>query len=174
MKHRFPVLILLDVCGGLAHAQAYPNKPIRIVIPYPPGGGTDIVIRAVSGRLSERLGQPVVVDNRGGATGTIGSEAVAHAAPDGYTLLAHTNAGITILPHLNKNLPYDPIKDFAPVTLAASSPYLFVVNPKIPATTVAQLIALAKARPGELNYASSGNGASTHLAGLMFCQMAGV
>jgi len=165
---------LLAIIGGHADAQVYPVKPIRIVIPYPPGGGTDIVIRAVSGRLSERLGQLVVVDNRGGATGTIGSEAVAHAAPDGYTLLAHTNAGITILPHLNKALPYDPIRDFAPVTLAASSPYLFVVNPKVAATTVAQLIALAKARPGELNYASSGNGASTHLAGLLFCQMAGV
>ena len=162
------------LAGSLAHAQTYPVKPIRIVIPYPPGGGTDIVIRAVSGRLSERLGQPVVVDNRGGATGTIGSEAVAHAAPDGYTLLAHTNAGITILPHLNKKLPYDPIKDFAPVTLAASSPYLFVVNPKVAATSVRELIALAKAHPGELNYASSGNGASTHLAGLLFCQMTGV
>jgi tripartite-type tricarboxylate transporter receptor subunit TctC len=164
----------LPLCSGPAYSQAYPSKPIRIVIPYPPGGGTDIVIRAVSGRLTERLGQPVVIDNRGGATGTIGSEAVARAAPDGYTLLAHTNAGITILPHLNKKLPYDPIKDFAPVTLAASSPYLFVVNPKIPATSVAQLIALAKAKPGELNYASSGNGASTHLAGLLFCQMTGV
>lgn len=165
---------LLMLAGSHACAQPYPVKPIRIVIPYPPGGGTDIVIRAVSGRLSERLGQPVVVDNRGGATGTIGSEAVAHAAPDGYTLLAHTNAGITILPHLNKHLPYDPIKDFAPVTLAASSPYLLVVNPKIAATSVKELIALAKAHPGELNYASSGNGASTHLAGLLFCQMAGV
>jgi tripartite-type tricarboxylate transporter receptor subunit TctC len=168
------LMAVLVLHGGLAHAQAYPVRPIRIVIPYPPGGGTDIVIRAVGPRLSERLGQPVVIDNRGGATGTIGSEAVARAAPDGYTLLAHTNAGITILPHLNKKLPYDPIKDFAPVTLAASSPYLFVVNPKVPATSVAQLIALAKAKPGELNYASSGNGASTHLAGLLFCQMTGV
>ncbi len=165
---------LLTLCSGGVYAQAYPAKPIRIVIPYPPGGGTDIVIRAVSGRLSERLGQPVVVDNRGGATGTIGSESVAHAAPDGYTLLAHTNAGITILPHLNKKLPYDPIKDFAPVTMAASSPYLMVVNPKVAATSVAQFIAFAKAKPGELNYASSGNGASTHLAGLLFCQMTGV
>jgi len=103
------LLSLLVLAAAGAHAQSYPTKPIRIVIPYPPGGGTDIVIRAVSGRLSERLGQPVVVDNRGGATGTIGSESVAHAAPDGYTLLAHTNAGITILPHLNKKLPYDPI-----------------------------------------------------------------
>ena len=170
----FAVLAL--ACSGLAQAQAaaYPDKPIRIVIPYPPGGGTDIVIRAVSGRLSERLGQPVVVDNRGGATGTIGSESVAHAAPDGYTLLAHTNAGITILPHLNQKLPYDPIRDFAPVTMAAQSPYLMVVNPKVPATTVAQFIALAKSKPGEINYASSGSGASTHLAGLLFCQMAHV
>lgn len=165
---------LTALAVGVVHAQAYPNKPIRIVIPYPPGGGVDIVIRPVAARLAERLGQPVVVDNRGGATGTIGSEAVARAAPDGYTLLAHTNAGITILPHLNKALPYDPIRDFAPVTLAASSPYLFVVDPKVAATSVAQLIALARARPGELNYASSGNGASTHLAGLLFCQMTGV
>ncbi|MDB5811214.1 MAG: hypothetical protein JWN94_3336 [Betaproteobacteria bacterium] len=169
-------LVLLALCCGYTHAQTlgYPERPIRIVIPYPPGGGTDIVIRAVNARLAERLGQPVVVDNRGGATGTIGSEAVAHAAPDGYTLLAHTNAGITILPHLNKKLPYDPIKDFAPITLAASSPYVLVVHPKLPVATVAQFIALAKAKPGELNYASSGNGASTHLAGLLFCQMAGV
>ncbi len=170
---------LLMLAGGFAHAQtqsysSYPSKPIHIVIPYPPGGGTDIVMRPVGARLSERLGQPVVIDNRGGATGTIGSEAVAHAAPDGYTLLAHTNAGITILPHLNKHLPYDPIRDFAPITLAASSPYVLVVNPKVAATSVAQIIAMAKAKPGELNYASSGNGASTHLAGLLFCQMAGV
>ena len=99
---------------------------------------------------------------------------VARAAPDGYTLLAHTNAGITILPHLNKSLPYDPLKDFAPVTLATSSPYLLVVHPKVAAKSVAQLIAFAKAHPGELNYASSGGGASTHLAGLLFCRMAGV
>jgi len=174
MKCISPLSTLFVLCAAVAHGQTFPNKPIRIVIPYPPGGGTDIVMRAVGPRLTERLGQPVVIDNRGGATGTIGSEAVAHAAPDGYTLLAHTNAGITILPHLNKALPYDPIRDFAPVTLAASSPYLLVVHPKLPAASVAQFIALAKARPGEMNYASSGNGASTHLAGLLFCQMAGV
>ena len=165
---------LAVLCGGIAHAQTYPSKPIRIVIPYPPGGGTDIVMRPVGARLSERLGQPVVIDNRGGATGTIGSESVARAAPDGYTLLAHTNAGITILPHLNKRLPYDPLKDFAPVTMAASSPYIFVVHPKVAATSVAQIIAMAKARPGALNYATSGNGASTHLATLLFCQMADI
>ena len=171
---RITSIAVLAAVSAVAHAQNFPDKPIRIVIPYPPGGGTDIVVRALSGRLSERLGQPLVVDNRGGATGTIGSEAVAHSTPDGYTLLAHTNAGITILPHLNKKLPYDPIKDFAPVTMAAQSPYLMVVNPKVPATSVAQFIAMAKAKPGEINYASSGAGASTHLAGLLFCQMAHV
>jgi tripartite-type tricarboxylate transporter receptor subunit TctC len=178
MHRILPFAVTLALCGHTQHThaqtQSYPSKPIRIVIPYPPGGGTDIVIRAVNGRLAERLGQPVVIDNRGGATGTIGSEAVARAVPDGYTLLAHTNAGITILPHLNKRLPYDPIKDFAPITLAASSPYVLVVHPTLAVSTVPQFIALAKARPGELNYASSGNGASTHLAGLLFCQMAGV
>ena len=150
MQRAICLWALAVLCGGIAHAQPYPSKPIRIVIPYPPGGGTDIVMRPVSVRLSERLGQPVVIDNRGGATGTIGSESVARAAPDGYTLLAHTNAGITILPHLNKKLPYDPLKDFAPVTMAASSPYIFVVHPKVAATSVAQIIAMAKARPGEL------------------------
>ena len=125
LKPVIHVMTAVMLAAVIAHAQPYPSKPIRIVIPYPPGGGTDIVMRPVSVRLSERLGQPVVIDNRGGATGTIGSESVARAAPDGYTLLAHTNAGITILPHLNKKLPYDPLKDFAPVTMAASSPEYF-------------------------------------------------
>ena len=159
---------------GLAYAQAYPAKPIRVVVPYPPGGGTDIVMRAIGPKVSERLGQPVIVDNRGGATGAIGAEMVAHAAPDGYTLLAHTSAGLTIVPNLQKKLAFDPVRDFAPVTLATSSPYMLVVNPKLPAASVAELIALAKKRPGELNYASSGNGSATHLAGLLFCRMAGV
>jgi len=159
---------------GLAYAQAYPVKPIRVVVPYPPGGGTDIVMRAIGPKVSERLGQPVIVDNRGGATGAIGAEMVAHAAPDGYTLLAHTSAGLTIVPNLQRKLAFDPVRDFAPVTLATSSPYMLVVNPKLPAASVAELIALAKKRPGELNYASSGNGSATHLAGLLFCRMAGV
>ena len=162
------------LAAGLAHAQAYPVKPIRVVVPYPPGGGTDIVMRAIGPKVSERLGQPVIVDNRGGATGAIGAEMVAHAAPDGYTLLAHTSAGLTIVPNLQKKLAFDPVRDFAPITLATSSPYMLVVNPKLPAASVAELIALAKARPGELNYASSGNGSATHLAGLLFCRMAGV
>jgi tripartite-type tricarboxylate transporter receptor subunit TctC len=166
--------MMLVMSGGAALAQAYPTKPIRIVVPYPPGGGTDIVMRALTPQLTQRMGQSIVIDNRGGATGTIGSEAVARAAPDGYTLLAHTNAGITILPHLNPKLPYAPLKDFTTVTLAASSPYILVVHPKLPATSVAQFIALAKAKAGGMNYATSGAGSSTHLASLLFCQMAGV
>jgi tripartite-type tricarboxylate transporter receptor subunit TctC len=168
------LLMAAGLWAAAGHAQAYPVKPVRIVVPYPPGGGNDIVVRAYSPRLTERLGQSIVVDNRGGATGAIGTEMVARSAPDGYTLLSHTNAGLVILPHLNPDLRYDPVKDFAPITLAASSPYLLVVHPKVPATTVAELIALAKARPGGLNFSSSGNGSSTHLAGLVFNKMAGV
>jgi len=159
---------------GFAAAETYPSKPVRIVVPYPPGGGNDIVVRAIGPKLSERLGQPVVIDNRGGATGIIGTETVAHSAPDGYTLLSHTNAGLVILPHVNPRLPYDPVRDFIPITLAASQPYVLVVYPKLPVTSVAQLIALAKSRPGTLNYSTSGKGSSTHMASVLFCRMAGV
>ncbi len=164
------------LCGARAQPAiaSYPAKPIRIVIPYTPGGGTDIVVRAFTPYLTERLGQSVVIDHRGGATGVIGSELVARAAPDGYTLLAHTNGGLVIAPQLINNPPYDPVRDFAPITLATSSPFIFLVHPKVPATSMAQLIALAKAKPGELNYASSGNGGSTHLAGLLLNKMAQV
>ena len=165
---------VLLAAAGSAPAQSYPVKPVRIVVPYPPGGGNDIVVRAIGPRLAERLGQPVVIDNRGGATGIIGTETVAHSAPDGYTLLSHTNAGLVILPHLNPKLPYDPIRDFAPITLVASQPYVLVVHPRLPATTVAQLVALAKSRPGDLNYSTSGKGSSTHMASALFCRMAGV
>jgi tripartite-type tricarboxylate transporter receptor subunit TctC len=159
---------------GFATAETYPAKPVRIVVPYPPGGGNDIVVRAIGPKLSERLGQPVVIDNRGGATGIIGTETVAHSAPDGYTLLSHTNAGLVILPHVNPKLPYDPVRDFVPITLAASQPYVLVVYPKLPVTSVAQLVALAKSRPGALNYSTSGKGSSTHMASVLFCRMAGI
>ena len=162
-----------------AHSQAervsdYPQKAIRLIVPYPPGGGTDIVVHAFRQRLTDSLSHPVVVDHRGGATGVIGTTLVARAPADGYTLLAHTNAGLVIVPQMLKKSPYDPLKDFAPITLATSSPYIFVVNPKLTVTSVAQLIEFAKARPGAINYASSGNGSSTHLAGLLFNQLAGV
>ena len=153
---------------------AYPTKPIRLVVPFVPGGSTDLIARIMGQKLEEVLGQQIVVENRAGAGGNIGVDYVAKSAPDGYTLIFGHVGTFGFGPSLYQKLPYDPIKDFAPVTLAASSPYLFVVNPKLTATTVAQLIAYAKAHPGELNYASSGNGASTHLAGLLFCQMTGV
>lgn len=170
-------LVALTCCALLccaAYAQQYPTRPIRIVVPYPPGGGIDIVVRAIHAALSERLRQPLVIDNRGGATGAIGTELVARAVPDGYTLLAHTSAGLTIAPHLNAQPRYDTIRDFAPITLVASSPFVLVVHPQVAAASVPQLIALAKSRPGELNYSSSGNGSSAHLAGLLLCKLAGV
>ena len=168
----FPFLALALIASA-APAAEYPARPIRVVVPYPPGGGLDLVLRAIAPRLGERLGQILVVDNRGGATGVIGAELVARSAPDGYTLLFHSSAGMGIVPNLNKSLPYDPVRDFAPVTLATSSPYMLVVHPKVPATSVPQLIAYAKTRPGELNFASSGNGSSTHLAGELLNRMAG-
>jgi tripartite-type tricarboxylate transporter receptor subunit TctC len=168
------VFLAVALSGPAAGAAEYPSRPIRIVIPYPPGGGIDIPIRALAPMLAERLGQPLVLDNRAGATGVIGTELVARSVPDGYTLLMHSVAGLALVPSLGTPLPYDPLRDFAPVTQVTSSPYMLVVHPKIPATSVTQLIAYAKARPGELNYSSSGNGSATHLAGLLFCSMAGV
>ena len=157
-----------------AFAQQYPSRPIRVIDPYPAGGGTDIVVRAIQPLLHERLGQPIVVDNRPGATGTIGAEIAARSAPDGYTLLAHTSGGLAIAPHAVPRVRFDPLKDFAPITHATSSPFILVVHPKLAAASVPELIALAKARPGALNYSSSGNGSSTHLALLLFCKLAGV
>ena len=174
MQRAIRVLALFILAGSLAHAQTYPVKPIRIVIPYQPGGGTDIVIRAVSGRLSERLGQPVVVDNRGGATGTIGSEAVAHAAPDGYTLVLGGTGTLAVAPTLYSNAGYDPRKDFAPVGLIATSALVVLVHPSVPATSLKELIALAKEKPGQLNFASAGVGSGMHLGTELFELMADV
>ncbi len=162
------------VMSGPIVAQQYPAKPIRVIVPYPPGGGLDIVVRAMSPKLTERLGQQVVIDNRGGATGLIGTETVMRAGPDGYTILAHTVAGLAIVPNTNPSLPYHPVRDFAPITHATSSAYMLVVHPKVPAGTVKELIAYVKSRPGELNFATSGGGSATHIAGLLFNKMAGV
>ena len=165
---------LLAAASGAAAAQAYPTRPIRVVVPYPAGGGTDLVMRAIQPTLTERLGQSIVIDNRPGATGAIGAELAARSAPDGYTLLAHTSGGLTIAPHALPQARFDPLKDFVSITQATSSPFILVVHPKIPATTVAQLIAVAKSRPGELNYSSSGAGSSTHLAVLLLAKLTGV
>src|SRR6267378_5502195 len=139
-----------------AQAQVYPAKPIRMIVAYPPGGGTDIVGRMVAQKLGEALGQPVVVENRGGASGNIGTELAARAVPDGYTVLMGNVAPNAINVSLFRNLPYDPVADFAPVTLVASTPNILVVHPTTPARTVKEVIALAKAKPGTLNFASAG------------------
>jgi tripartite-type tricarboxylate transporter receptor subunit TctC len=162
---------------ALAQAQAsgsaYPNKPVRLVVPYPPGGPTDIVARLVAQKLSDAMGQQFVIDNRPGAGGNPGAELVARSPADGYTLVVATTAH-AINPSLFKNLGYSLSKDFAPVSQLTSGPLVIVANPQLPAKTVAELIALAKARPGELNFASSGNGQSTHLSAELFAAMAGV
>jgi tripartite-type tricarboxylate transporter receptor subunit TctC len=158
-----------------AHAQdaAFPNRTIRIVVPYPPGGSTDTGARALAGDLSERLHQPVIIENRGGAAGSVGTELVARAAPDGYTILFHTSV-ITTDPTLKKNLSYDVMRDLTPLTIAASGPYLLVVNPSLPVKNVAELIAYAKANPGKLNYGSAGLGSSGHMIGEWFKMAAGI
>jgi tripartite-type tricarboxylate transporter receptor subunit TctC len=157
-----------------AQAPAYPTKPIRLVVPFPPGGATDILARAVAQKLTEAWGQSVVVDNRPGAGGNIGSELVAKAAPDGYTLEMGTVGTHAINASLYAKMPYDHVKDFAPVILVAAVPNVLVVNPAVPVNSVQELIAYAKANPGKLNFASSGSGTSIHLSGELFKVMAGV
>jgi tripartite-type tricarboxylate transporter receptor subunit TctC len=157
-----------------ASAQTYPTKPIRVVVPFPAGGTTDVLARAVAQKLTESLGQPAVVDNRPGAGGNIGAELVAKSAPDGYTLLMGTVGTHAINPSLYPKMPYDHVKDFAPVILVAGVPNVLVINPALPVNSVQELIAYAKANPGKLNFASSGNGTSIHLSGELFRTMAGV
>jgi tripartite-type tricarboxylate transporter receptor subunit TctC len=166
--------VVMCLASAGAAAQAYPGKPIRMITPYAPGGGSDTLARILGQKLLEAWGQPVVVDNRPGGGGIIGAETVARAAPDGYTLLVTPSAVLTINPHLYSSLRYDTFRDFAPVTIASNSPYFLVVHPKIPAANVRELIAYAKANPGKMNYSSSGSGSSTHLAGVLFNQMAGI
>ena len=158
---------------GAATAQTYPVKPIRVVVPFPAGGGIDTVARILTPKLSESLGQPAVVDNRVGASGTIGTEAVSKAPPDGYTLLA-TFASHAQNASLYPKLGYDTVKDFAPITLIATVPNILVVNPSLPVKTVKDLIALAKKHPGEILYASIGNGTPAHLSAELFNSMAGI
>ncbi len=165
--------IALAVAAG-AQTPAYPTKPIRLVVPFPPGGATDLLARAVAQKLSEAWGASVVVDNRPGAGGNIGTELVAKAAPDGYTLEMGTVGTHAINASLYAKIPYDHVKDFAPVILVAGVPNVLVVNPSVPVNSVQELIAYAKANPGKLNFASSGSGTSIHLSGELFKVMAGV
>ena len=166
--HTIALLIALLSVAGHAAAQQYPARPIRMIVGFPPGGGTDIIGRIVAQKLSESLGQQIVVENRGGATGMLGAELAAKAAPDGYTIMMAHIAAISILPSLYARMSYDSAKDFAPITLAAIGPNLLVVHPSVPAKNVKELIALAKARPGQLQYASPGSGSVQHLSGELF------
>ena len=157
-----------------AQAQAYPTKPIRIIVPYPPGGGIDVLSRVLGERLSQRLGQPVLVDNRPGGGTILAAEQAARATPDGYTLMVTTDATLSVNPYLYSKLPYDPVKDFAPITQLVLLNQLLLANPAVPANSLKELIAYAKAHPGKLNYASYGSGSQPHLAMEMLKSQAGI
>ena len=167
----------LAVCIAETHAQSdavYPSKPIRMIVPSAPGSGPDIMARAIGQKLTEALGQAIIIDDKPGAGGIIGSEAAAKAPPDGYTLIMSNAGAHTVNPGLYSKLPYDPLKDFAPVTLVALAPNILIVHPTLPVRNVKELIALAKAKPGELTFGSGGNGSTAHLSGEMFKTMAGI
>ena len=167
LVHSLAATVLALACAGAAHAADktdYPNRPIRMMIPFPPGGGSDLVARMVAMNLSERLGRTVVADNRAGAGGVIATDTVAKAAPDGYTILWGTSGGMVINPLLDSTLPYHPMRDFAPVSMVAVNPFLLVVNNALPANSFKELVALAKAKPGQLNYSTPGAGTPAHLA----------
>jgi tripartite-type tricarboxylate transporter receptor subunit TctC len=162
-------------CGaaGAGYAQTYPVKPLRMVVPFAPGGGTDVIARYVGAGMSESMSRQVVVDNRAGANGIIGTEIVARAPADGYTLL-FVSSPHSVNPSLYPKLPYDTLRDFAPVSMVATSPYVLVVHPSLPVRNVKELVAFAKKQPGEITYGSGGSGSSAHLAAELFNQMAGV
>lgn len=160
--------LLMTFAHGVGLAQTFPSKPVTLVVPFPPGGGTDTGARIMAEQLGKRWGHPVVVDNKGGAAGQIGADSVAKARPDGYTLLFGNVGTQSINPSLYRKLPYDPDKAFAPVSLVAELPLALMVNPRVPAKTPAELIALAKAQPGQMSYSSSGAGSAPHLAAELF------
>jgi len=170
---RHAVALAACIAAGAACAQSYPTKAVRMVVPFAPGGGTDVIARRFAADLTDSLKRQFVVDNRAGANGIIGTEIVARAPADGYTLL-FVSSPHAVNPGLYAKLPYDTVRDFAPIALVASSPYVLVVNPSLAARDVKDLIALAKARPDQINYASGGNGSSAQLAAELFNQMAGV
>ena len=173
--------LMTTACAALAilpaldaAAQTYPTKPIRMIVPFAAGGPNDVIGRVIAQKVSEQIGQPVVVENRAGAGGAIGTAFVGTSAPDGYTILISGTSSLAINPSLYKKLPYDPIKDFAPVSLVGTAPSLLAMHPSVPVRTIKDLIALAKSRPGQLNYASGGIGSAPHLAGELLNSMANV
>ena len=165
-------MALMLACGA-GWAQGYPAKTVRVIVPYPPGGGTDTIARPLAQKLTESFGQQVIIDNRGGAGGNVGMELAARAAPDGYTLVIGLTAQLAVNPALYRKLPYDPVKDYEPITLIGAGAYLLVVHPSLPVKDVKELVALAKARPGQITYASSGNGSGGHLCMELFKSMTG-
>jgi tripartite-type tricarboxylate transporter receptor subunit TctC len=173
VKIPFRILAALALCTSAAFAQTFPTRPIKVIVPWPPGQATDVAARMVSERLSPVLGQPLVVDNHGGAGGVIGVEMAAKAPADGYTIVAGSSGPMSISPNVQK-VAFDPLKDFAPISLLAVNPFILVVNPSIPAKNVKELIALLKANPGKYSFASSGSGATSHLMSVLFTSMAGV
>jgi tripartite-type tricarboxylate transporter receptor subunit TctC len=170
-------MAMASVCFSAAHAQSWPSKPVRIIVPFPPGGTTDIVARSLGVELQKMWQQPVIVENRAGAGGNVGAEAVARSPNDGYTLLMGTVGthaiNAALFAQSGNKMPFDPVKDFVPITLAAGVPNVMVIHPKVPVNTVTEFIAYAKANPGKLNMASSGNGTSIHLTGELFKTMTG-
>lgn len=168
------VALLFAVCATVVHGQSYPSKPVRFVIPYPPGGLADTFARTLGSFLSERLGQPVIAENKPGGSLIIGTEAVAKSAPDGYTLLLGSVSSLALNVGAFKKLPYDPVKDFSPVAMAFHTPLFLMVTPELPVTSVQELIRYAKANPGKLSFASLGHGSSLHLAAEAFKNMAGI
>jgi tripartite-type tricarboxylate transporter receptor subunit TctC len=167
-------IVALGLVASPAAAEDYPTRPVTIVVPQPPGGGTDIISRIIAQQLSKQLGQPFVVENRTGAGTVVGTAAAANAAPDGYTLLAGLIANMAVNPSLFANLAYDPIRDFTPVGMLAEFPFAIVVSNSFPAHSIKELVALAKAKPGEINFASGGNGTGQHLSTELFMLMAGI
>jgi tripartite-type tricarboxylate transporter receptor subunit TctC len=173
---RIALAIMVTLAGaGLAQAQSdWPNRPIRMIVPLPAGSAADVVARLIGTKLTERLGQVIVVENRSGASGAIGTEALAKAAPDGYTIGMATSTTHVTGAILNPKLPYDPVKDFIPLAMVGVSPYVVVVHPSVKANTIAELVALAKAKPGSISYSSVGDASLAHLAGQLFSTMAGI
>ena len=179
MRRAAPILVVVALCAYPAlpsivcAADSYPARPVRLIVPFPSGGGTDILARLLANELGTRWGTPVVVDNRGGAGGSIGAEAAARAAPDGYTLFIGQTGQLAINPTLFAKLPYDPVRDFTPISMVASQPLILVSHPDLAARTVRELVSLANARPGTLNFSSAGNGSLSHLAGELFRSITG-
>jgi tripartite-type tricarboxylate transporter receptor subunit TctC len=165
------ITLYVMLAAASAQAQTWPAKPVRFIVPFPPGGGTDVLVRTIAPKLGEGLGQQVIVDNRTGAGGMIGVEIAAKAPPDGYTLVVSTPGPVSFNPSLYARMPFDPVKDLAPITLAGDIFNVLIVHPALPAQSVKSLIALARARPGELNFGSSGTGVADHLAGELFQSM---